>query len=118
MRKHNLETKPSDFDIISNDFENLFGSFEKCLEAAVDSRKSKMDVTVGLFSIVRETLKLGIHGTTCIVRNVPKAVTTIASVKREVIEGITDEYQQHQKQVKLDALDEKMAQLSRSKHAK
>ena len=110
-RKH---TK-TDCDLLLNDVENVFGSIGQCFDAAFDDKQSKMDVTKSIFGIGKNLLKFGFTGTTCIVKNTPKAIATVASVKRELTDTITDEYTKYQREQKEQALLEKIENLKKDK---
>ena len=81
MQKKNYEMilygekkSESDCDILLNDVENVFGSIGKCFDNALDDRKSKMQVAGSVFGILGATTKFLFHGTTCVVKNTPKAI--------------------------------------------
>ncbi len=103
--------KRNDCDIILNDFENVFGSIGNCIDSAFDEKKSKMQVVGSLFGFGKSVAKLGWHGTTCVVKNTPKAVVTAAKYKREFVDSVTEEIGNIQKQMKEDELDEKIKRL-------
>ena len=105
--------KQSDCDVIMDDFDNLFGSIGNCLETALDEKKSKMQVVESIFGLLKPTGKLLWDGTSCVVKNTPKAVVTVANAKREITDKITDEFQKHQKEMKEKALEDKMTRLIR-----
>ena len=102
----------TDCDLLLNDAEKVLGSIGNCIDAAVDDKKSKMDVAKGVFGIGKNLLKFGFTGTTCIVKNTPKAIATVASAKRQLTDTITEEYAKYQKEQKEEALEEKIKQLS------
>ena len=105
--------KQSDCDIILNDVENVFGSIGDCLDATFDEKKSKIQVVGGLWGIGKSILKLGWHGGTCAVKHTPKAIATVADAKRKLTDGITEEYSKYQKELKEDALNEKIKRLKK-----
>ena len=100
--------KQSDCDVLLNDVEDVFGSLGNCLESAFDERQSKMDVAKGVFGIGKNLLKFGFNGTKCVVKHAPKAITTVASEKREVTNTISEEYARYQKEQQELALDAKI----------
>lgn len=123
MKKKNYEMtlygekkSESDCDILLKDVENVFGSIGKCFDSALDDRKSKMQVAGSVFGILGATTKFLFHGTTCVVKNTPKAIATVANAKRELTDTIANEYQQYQKEIKEDALNEKIKQLKKGKN--
>ena len=103
--------KKSDCDVIKGDVENVFGSIGNCFDAALDEKKSKLQVFGSFYGIGASLLKLGFDGTVCTVKHTPKALATVANVKRELTDNITDEYQKFQKEIKEDALNEKIKKL-------
>lgn len=105
----------TDCDLLLNDVENVFGSIGQCLDAAFDEKKSKIDVTKGIFGIGKNLLKFGFTGTTCIVKNTPKAIATVASAKRELTDTITDEYTRYQREQKEQSLLKKIEKLKKDK---
>lgn len=111
MELYKPSKKKSDCDIILDDVENVFGSIGNCLDTVLDERKSKMQVVGGVFGIGKSLLKFGWHGTTCVVKNTPKAIATVANTKRELTDTVTNEYQKYQKEIKEDALNDKIAKL-------
>lgn len=105
----------SDCDILLNDVENVFGNIGTCFDNVLDDRKSKMQVAGSVFGILGATTKFLFHGTTCVVKNTPKALATVANAKRELTDTIANEYQEYQKELKEDALNEKIKQLKKGK---
>ncbi len=110
--------KQSDCDLLLNDVENVFGSLGSCLDSAFDEKKSKMDVVKGAFGFGKNLLKFGFNGTKCAVKHTPKAIAIVADVKRKVIDGPTEEYSKIQKEMKEDALNEKIKRLQKNKRNK
>ncbi len=110
--------KRNDCDIIKNDFEDVFGSLGECFDTAFDKKKSKMQVVGSLFGFGKSVVKLGWHGGTCAVKHTPKAIATVADAKRKVTDGITEEYTKYQKELKEDALNEKIRRLKSNKKEK
>lgn len=116
MTLHGEKKSESDCDILLNDAENVFGSIGKCFDNALDDRKSKMQVAGSVFGILGATTKFLFRGTTCVVKNTPKAIATVANAKRELTDTIANEYQEYQKELKEDALNEKIKQLKKGKN--
>ena len=110
--------KQSDCDLLLNDVENVFGSLGSCIDSALDEKKSKMDVLKGAFGFGKNLWKFGFNGTKCAVKNTPKVIATVADVKRKVIDGATEEYFKIQKEMKEDALNEKIKKLQKNKRNK
>ena len=110
--------KRSDCDIIKNDFEDLFGNLGNCFDTAFDEKKSKMQTVDSIFIFGKSVLKLGFHGGTCVVKNTPKAIATVADAKRKLTDGISEEYAKYQRELKEDALDKKIKRLKNNKKEK
>ncbi len=114
--KYELEIsgkKVNDCDVILNDVENIFGSIGRCLDTALDEKKSKMQVVGSLFGIGKSIAKFGWDATSCAVKHTPKAIATVANAKRELTETITDEYVKFQREMKEKELEDKIAHLKR-----
>jgi len=103
--------RKSDCDIIMDDFGHLGNSLEKCFDTLADERKGKLKKVGSVMSVLGATGRLLWDGGSCAVKNTPKALATVASVKREVTETIVNEYQQYQKEVKQQELEERIRQL-------
>jgi hypothetical protein len=104
--------KQSDCDVILNDFEGVFGSIGNCINTAVDNRKSKMQVVGSLFGIGKSVVKLGWNVGGCAIKHTPKAIATVADAKRKMIDAGTKEYAKYQKQLKEQALEDKIRLIS------
>jgi len=115
MTLYGEKKSESDCDILLNDVDNVFGSIGTCFDNVLDDRKSKMQVAGSVFGILGATTKFLFHGTTCVVKNTPKALATVANAKRELTDTIANEYQEYQKELKEDALNEKIKQLKKGK---
>ncbi len=114
--KYGLDTykssqKKNDCDVILDDVDSFFGSIGNCFDTAFDEKKSKMQVVGSIFGILKPASKLIWDGTSCAVKNTPKAIATVADAKRKLTDGITEEYTKYQKELKEDALDEKIRRL-------
>ena len=105
----------TDCDVILNDVENVFGSIGSCFDVAFDDKKSKMDVAKGIFGVGKNILKFGWDTGSCAVKHTPKAIATVADAKRKLVDGATEEYSKYQKELKEDALNEKIKQLKKGK---
>ena len=110
--------KQNDCNLLLNDVENVFGSLGNSIDAAFDERQTKMDVAKSVFGIGKNLLKFGFNGTKCVVKHTPKAIATAADMKRKVIDGTTEEYGKFQKEMREDALNEKIKQLKYNKKEK
>ena len=108
----------SDCDLLLNDVENVFGSLGNSIDAAFDERQTKMDVAKGVFGIGKNLLKFGFNGTKCVVKHTPKAIATVADAKRKLTDGISEEYTKYQRELKEDALNEKIRRLKSNKKEK
>ena len=105
--------KQSDCDIIMDDFSSLGSSLEGCFNTLLDERQSKMKKAGSLLGVLGSTGKLLFHGGSYAVKKTPKAIATVASVKREVTETIVNEYQQYQKELKKQELEDKIKLLKK-----
>ena len=103
----------SDCDVILDDVDSLFGSIGNCFDTAFDEKKSKMQVVGSIFGLLKPASKLLWDGTSCAVRHTPKAIATVADAKRKLTDGITEEYAKYQKELKEDALNEKIKRLKK-----
>ena len=65
---------------------------------------------VGVFSI-----KLLWEASKFIVKNTPKAIVTVAQVKREIVDALSEEIGETQKKIKEDKLEEKIRHMKRGK---
>jgi hypothetical protein len=103
--------KRSDCEVLINGAEDVFSSLGDCFESAFNKRKSKMNVAKNVFKFGGSLTKLAFNTTSCAIKHAPKAVVAVAAAKREVVQVIEDGINQHQKQMKEDALDEKIRAL-------
>ncbi|GEM_PF-5885401 len=103
--------KPSDCDFLLNEAEHTFVSLGKCFDTMLDERKTKVNVVGSIFSFGFLLTKLILNVAGCAIKNTPKAVVAIADIKREIIDAGTQEWSQYQKELKEDALNEKIKQL-------
>ena len=106
-----MENTNSDCRIILNNVEDVFGDLGNCLESVVDERETKMGVVKNLFKFGGSLTKLAFNTTTCAVKNAPKAVVAVAAAKRELVQAIEEGINEHQKQLKEEAMEEKIKQL-------
>ena len=106
-----MKKERNDCDIILDATENVFSDLGNCFNTAFDENKTKMNVLGSMFSLGKSLTKLTANAGYCVVKNAPKAVIAVASVKREIVTAIEDGIQDHQKQLKEDALNEKIKQL-------
>lgn len=113
------EEKPNDCDLLIDKLENTFDEFENCFDALTDDKKTKMNVVGSIFSFGLSLTKLTLNVAGCAIKNTPKAVVAVASIKRDVIyvaDGALYElergYNQLTKEMQEDALNEKIKQLT------
>ena len=102
----------SDCDLLFDGVENVFKDLGSCVESTFEGRKS---VVGDLFKLGKSLTKLTINTGVCVVKNTPKAVVAIASVKRDIINAVEEEVHEYHKQQKEDALNEKIKQLKLKK---
>jgi len=110
-----LEKKRNDCDVIIDGIEDTIGNLGNCLESLFDEKQTKIGVVKNIFKFGGSLTKLTLNTTSCVVKNVPKAVVAVAGAKREVVNALEDEWNQYQKEQKEDALNEKIKQLSLKK---
>lgn len=103
-----VSSKKSDCNILLNNAEDMFNDLGDCFDTALNDKKTKMSVVGSIFNLGKSLTKLTFNTGVCAVKNVPKAVVAVAAVKREVVTAIEEEIHSHQKQMKVDALNEKI----------
>jgi hypothetical protein len=106
-----MSHKPNDCEIILHDIEDLFLGVGNCIDTLVDEKRGKSEVLGTLFDLGKKVTRLGWDAGVCAVRNTPKAVVTVAKVKREVKEALTEEYYRLQQEIKKEELEESIRQL-------
>jgi len=102
------QEKQSDCDILFDKFEGTIGDLGNCVDTLLDEKKTKMNVVGSLFSFGVSLTKFTFNVLGCAVKNTPKAIVTVAAVKREIVQEIESEYREYQKELKEDALNEKI----------
>jgi len=105
------QDNPSDCDFLVDEVEHTFDSLGNCFDTMIDEKKTKMNVVGSIFSFGFSLTKLTLNVAGCAIKNAPKAVVAVAAVKREIIDAGTQEWNQYQKELKEDALNEKIKQL-------
>ena len=100
----------SDCDLIVTDIEDIFSSFDNCFDMLVDDKKSKMNVTGGVFGFAKSLTKLAVTLTSCAIKNAPKAIVTAAVLKKEVVHNLSIAAHEGQKEFNKFALDLKIQQ--------
>ena len=106
-----IKNKKTDCEIIGDGFDNVFNHMGTCIDTAFDERKSKVNVVGSIFDLVKSVIKLTWGLGSCAVKNTPKAVVAVAQVKRELVDGIETGINQVQKEMKEDALEQKIKML-------
>ena len=101
----------SDCDFLIGKAENTLHSLENCFETMIDEKKTKMNVVGSIFSFGFSLMKLTFNVTGCAIKNAPKVVVAVAAVKREIVADLESEYNQYRKELKEEALNEKIKQL-------
>ena len=101
----------SDCDVIIDGLGNTFDNLGNCLESIVDEKQTKMSVVKNIFKFGGSLTKLALNTTSCAIKNAPKAVVAVASVKREIVHAVEDEWTQYQREQKEEALEQKIKQL-------
>ncbi len=103
--------KKSDCDVLMDNAESIFDDLGNCFDTAFDDRKTKMNVVSSMFGLTKSIGKLALNATGCAIKNTPKAVVAVASVKREIVTAIEEEIHEHKKQVQINTLAEKIKYL-------
>ena len=106
-----MQVRKTDCDVVVDNIENVFDSLGSCLDTAMDDKKTKMNVVGSIFGLGKSLTKFALHTTVCVVKNSPKAVVAVAAVKREIVAGIEEEYNDYKKQQKEEAIEEKIRQI-------
>ena len=106
-----LVKQKNDCDVIIDGIENTLGDLGHCFDSMIDEKQTKISVVTNIFKFGGTLTKLAFTTTSCVVKNVPKAVVTVAGAKREVVSAIENEWNQYQKEQKEDALNKRIKQL-------
>jgi len=101
----------SDCDFLVDKLEHTLDDFGECFETLFDEKKTKMNVVGSIFSFGFSLTKLTLNVAGCAVKNTPKAIVTVAAVKRELVTELEDGWNEYQKELKEEALNEKIKQL-------
>ena len=102
----------SDCDIILDSAENMFSDLGNCIESTFNEKKTKMNVVGSIYRFGKSLTKLTLNTGYCAIKNTPKAVIAVSSMKRELVESIEEGIENQKKQAKKDALDAKIKHLS------
>lgn len=105
--------RQSDCDVVLDRLENTADLIGECAESIFNEKKTKINVLNNMFKLGYSLTKLTIGTVGCIVKNTPKAVVAVSSIKRDITSEIESEWNKHQKQLKEDALQRKIKQLKR-----
>ncbi len=105
------QEQANDCDILIGKAENTLHSLENCFDTMVDEKKTKLNVAGSIFGFGFSLTKLTFNVAGCAVKNAPKAFVALAAVKREIIEVGTQEWNEYQKELKEEALNDKIRQL-------
>lgn len=108
-----LNKKKSDLDIITKNAEDTVDCLEKCFDSIADDRKTKTDVAKRLFCFSANLIKLTFNSGKAVVKQTPKAITTVAKVKREISDGVVNTYNELEKERLENEFEEKIKQLKR-----
>ena len=106
-----MRSKKSDCDVLFEGVESVANDLGSCFDTAFDERKSKANVIGSLFKLGASMTKLTVKAGVCAVKNTPKAVVAVANAKRELVDGIESGINQVQKEMKEDALEQKIKML-------
>ena len=102
----------TDCDILLVNAQESFNKLGRCFDDAIDDNKTKMSVVGSIFGFGASLTKLAFNTAGCAVKNTPKAVVTLASIKRGVIMDIESGVKQYQKEQREEALNAKIQQLA------
>ena len=105
------QEQPNDCDFLIGKLEHTLDELENCFDAVADEKRTKMNVVGSIFSFGASLTKLTFNVAGCAIKNTPKAIVTVAAVKREIVADLESEYKQFQKELKEEALNEKIRQL-------
>jgi hypothetical protein len=75
--------------------------------------KPEDDFKSGLWEVSKFLLGCSWQATKFLAKNTPKAIVTVAQVKREIFDMAETEYREYQKQQKEDALNDRIKQLKK-----
>ena len=105
-----------DCDVILDNVEDVFSELGNCLEATFDEKQTKVGVLKSLFGFGKSLTKLTFNTGKCAIKYTPKAIVTVASVKREIVTAIQEEIKEQKKQAQMEALEQKIQQLAIKAH--
>ena len=103
--------KQGDCEVLLDSFEDTIGDLGNCFDAMLDEKKTKLNVIGSIFGFGASLTKLSFKVLGCAIKNTPKVIVAVAAVKREIVNELESEYNQYQKELKEDALNEKIKQL-------
>jgi len=103
-------------NLVLNDLENVLIGVGECFDTLIDERQGKMEVIGSLFKLGKKVGKLGLDVGACAIRNTPKAVVTVAKVKREITETLTEEYYKIQKEIETKELEESIRKIKQKRY--
>ncbi len=110
-----MKSRKNDCDILLDNAENAMNDLGRCFGSLLDEKQTKMDVVGTIFGFGKSLTKLTLNVGICAIKNTPKAVVAVASAKREFVNTLEIEYNNYQKQLKEEALDDKIKQLKLKK---
>lgn len=108
-------TKKKDADNLIDDMNNVFSKIGVSLDTIFDDKKNKHQIVNSLFDVAGTIMRFLFTGTVYAVKNTPKAIISVVSIKRELTNSMVNEYQQYQKRIKEDTLNHKIKQLKLKK---
>ncbi|EDZ63694.1 hypothetical protein CBGD1_1314 [Sulfurimonas gotlandica GD1] len=97
--------------MLLNNAEGVINNLGNCIDSVFDKKKTKMNVIGSILGVGTSLTKLAFNATGCAIKNTPKAVVTVAAIKRKIVNTAAEGYNEYQKQQKKDALDAKILQL-------
>ena len=102
----------NDCNMILNSAEDVLVDLGHCIHSTVDKNKTKMNVVGSIYRLGKSITKLTFNTGYCAIKNTPKAVVAVASVKRELVHSIEKEIHHKKLEHKKDALDVKIKRFS------
>jgi len=101
-------------EVIGDDVVNVFSDIGECFETVFDENKKNSGLFGNLFSLGKSATKLTWDLGSCAVKNTPKAIATIAEVKREISDIIVETHNEIQNERLEDEFNEQIKRLELS----
>ncbi len=108
-----MSKQKTDLDKIEDNVTDMFDSIEHCFDALSADKKRASGFLKGLFGFGVHCTKLTYNLVFSAIKYTPKAVTTIAKVKRDVSDEIVGAYNEIQKEKLEDNFNRKIKELKK-----